>query len=953
MCRCARVMNKRAWNLLLACWRSDANAVVQRWSRGRRAWRNTPVGLMRGMLRYLPVLWGLAFGAAGVAQVQSYTTVVTPGFNAIANHFNNGRNTLNEVLPNVPGGTLLYKWDPVRQTYTEPARYFATTGWQVPEPLVGTLSPGEGAFLRVGVQTLLTFRGTPQQTQLRSDVVSGYNFVSCQTTQLCSFEEVFKFAPIPGDVVYKFDRAVAQLSSDPAQIATSTHRFAATGWDTVPVFERGRSAFVYLAKTPRIVQQPADETALAGNTVRLSVEAVGAPPLKYQWHFHGDPLPNETSNTLVFQQVALSNAGPYSVAVLTAFGSVTSRVARLQVLSPPRILEPPRPQTRVIGEPAVFKVVAEGTPPLSYQWLFDGTRLVRETNAMLMIPSVSMNHQGKYWVEIRNALGTVTSTSVALTVLTPPFIITQPKSQDARINDTVTFIAEAGGTQPLSYQWLRNGVLIPGETKNTLTIEGVQPQDGGSYRVVVANAAGAVQSEIALLRVDGPFRFLSDKFGDAEIFKEPAALFRSSNREASIEPGEPLHADKPGGKSVWFAWKPDESGIVTFRTRGSHFDTLLAAYTGEKVDALSEIASDEDAGGFLNSQISFNADRETIYYIAIDGYNGAEGEILVEWLLEPTTERLPVIIEQPFDHIVKLGADVSFSVRTEPSDVSFQWFFNGEAVGSGPVLTLRSVRPETAGTYYVRILYGRRAILSRMASLQFSMVGPDNEVLSLLARDKFGDIVERREQFAGLVPPDMAMAAASPPVVHGYTGTHLFSTVGAIKEEGEPDHCGVPGGASYWFSYAPPASGQLFLNTDGSSFDTVLAVYTATGPTYADLVSVACDNNSGANGLTSSLNFPAAAGVNYYIVVDGVGATTGTVRLNYKLLVPLVISNAAATNSFRFRVTATPALPFIIQRSANLGPWTSVLTTNSASGIYDYLDTNSAVRRFYRVMQVP
>jgi hypothetical protein len=243
---------------------------------------------------------------------------------------------------------------------------------------------------------------------------------------------------------------------------------------------------------------------------------------------------------------------------------------------------------------------------------------------------------------------------------------------------------------------------------------------------------------------------------------------------------------------VWFAWKSEQPGIVTFRTRGSHFDTLLAAYVGDRVDELKEIASDEDAGGFLNSQMSFNVDRETIYYIAIDGYNGAEGEILVEWLLEPTTERLPIIIDQPADQIVKLGSEVSFSVRTEPSDVTIQWLFNGEVVGSGPVLTLRSVRPENAGTYYARILFGRRAVFSRMASLQFSMVGPGDEVLPVFARDKFGDVVERPEGFSGQAQADMmAMIAASPPVVHGYSGTHLFSTVGAIKEEGEPDHCGI------------------------------------------------------------------------------------------------------------------------------------------------------------------
>jgi hypothetical protein len=116
---------------------------------------------------------------------------------------------------------------------------------------------------------------------------------------------------------------------------------------------------------------------------------------------------------------------------------------------------------------------------------------------------------------------------------------------------------------------------------------------------------------------------------------------------------------------------------------------------------------------------------------------------------------------------------------------------------------------------------------------------------------------------------------------------------------------------------------------------------------------VACDNDSGADGLTSSLSFSASAGTTYYIVVDGVDAATGTVELNYQLMVPLVISNTSLTNRFRFRVTATPFLPFTIQRSANLSTWTPMLTTNTVTGTFDFLDTASVVRRFYRVMQIP
>jgi hypothetical protein len=122
------------------------------------------------------------------------------------------------------------------------------------------------------------------------------------------------------------------------------------------------------------------------------------------------------------------------------------------------------------------------------------------------------------------------------------------------------------------------------------------------------------------------------------------------------------------------------------------------------------------------------------------------------------------------------------------------------------------------------------------------------------------------------------------PAVRGYTGTQLFYTYPG-KDPTEPNACGVVGGASYWFTYVPPEEGIVSLNTDGSRFDTVLGVYAddGRGLGYASLISVACDNNSGANGRTSSLKYSGVPGTANYIMVDGVNGAYGITYLNYKL----------------------------------------------------------------------
>jgi len=80
---------------------------------------------------------------------------------------------------------------------------------------------------------------------------------------------------------------------------------------------------------------------------------------------------------------------------------------------------------------------------------------------------------------------------------------------------------------------------------------------------------------------------------------------------------------------VWFSWRAPASGIVSFTTAGSDFDTLLAVYTGLDFNNLAPVASDDDSGGFLTSKVVFNTVVGTEYEITVDGLNGASGNIVL------------------------------------------------------------------------------------------------------------------------------------------------------------------------------------------------------------------------------------------------------------------------------------------------------------------------------------
>src|SRR5258707_8112828 len=84
------------------------------------------------------------------------------------------------------------------------------------------------------------------------------------------------------------------------------------------------------------------------------------------------------------------------------------------------------------------------------------------------------------------------------------------------------------------------------------------------------------------------------------------------------------------------------------------------------------------------------------------------------------------------------------------------------------------------------------------------------------------------------------------------TGTNtaaIGKNVFATKEPGEPNHAGGQGGKSLWWSWTAPALGTVTINTDNSSFATLLAVYT--GSSERNLTRVVSDpaqvNLHGAN----------------------------------------------------------------------------------------------------------
>lgn len=157
-----------------------------------------------------------------------------------------------------------------------------------------------------------------------------------------------------------------------------------------------------------------------------------------------------------------------------------------------------------------------------------------------------------------------------------------------------------------------------------------------------------------------------------------------------------------------------------------------------------------------------------------------------------------------------------------------------------------------------------------------AVVDPENHVIESNESNNVGRILI--EIFpVDVVPPNDKFV--SPTVLAGVSASVVSSSKNASREDSEPRHWPADdGGASVWYRWTAPSNMTVTVSSEGSSFDTVLAVYT--GGNLAGLTLVAQNDNADTNRAFSRVTFSAAINFTYRIAVDGIEGAVGSVELS-------------------------------------------------------------------------
>jgi hypothetical protein len=270
------------------------------------------------------------------------------------------------------------------------------------------------------------------------------------------------------------------------------------------------------------------------------------------------------------------------------------------------------------SEPATFECSLDGaafaacTSPASYSDL-TSTAHTLQVRAIDLAGNVDDTPASRTWTVdtvapdtsvVSGPTGTVTSTTASFS-----FTSTESGTFECSL-DAAAFAACAS---PRSYSGLATG-------SHTFQVRA---------RDTVGNLDATPASRTWTISAPAP---ANDMFAAAQKLTGSSGRATGSNAGATLESGEPRHAGVPNGASVWYVWTAPASVTVTIDTATSSFDTVLAVYRGSAVNGLTAVASNDDVSSTnRTSRVGFKAAAGTVYRIAVAGYGGSTGSVVLNW----------------------------------------------------------------------------------------------------------------------------------------------------------------------------------------------------------------------------------------------------------------------------------------------------------------------------------
>ena len=402
-----------------------------------------------------------------------------------------------------------------------------------------------------------------------------------------------------------------------------------------------------------VTEQPVSVTVSEGETATFAVKASGE-GLKYQWYYRKAGAKNwsvwkaHTTATTSAKANATWNLMKVFCKITDASGnSVSSNPAVITLRQPLTVLTQPTGISVNAGEKATFRVSAQGTGKLKYQWYYrksgakSGTLWKEHTSASTSAKANATWNGMKVWCVITDEAGqSVQSEAATVTITIPPqlAVLTQPKDMTVKSGTTAKFTVSAEGAGKISYQWYYrksgadNWTLWKGHTSASTSVKTDDSWDFTQVYCRISDETGStVDSDPAVIRIYQPLSVVSN----------------------------PSDSTVSSGQTVQFAVKAQGMGKLSYQW----YRRLSGESKWTKCkDQTSEVLS-------FKADATMNGMR--VYCIITDNY----GYVLHSSSAVLTVTSALRITGQPAQATVHSGETAKFSVKAEGSGLKYQWYY--------------------------------------------------------------------------------------------------------------------------------------------------------------------------------------------------------------------------------------------------------------------------------------
>jgi len=580
---------------------------------------------------------------------------------------------------------------------------------------------------------------------------------------------------------------------------------------------------------------------------------------------------------------------------------------------------------------------------------------------------------------------------------TPPSIMTPPQDLIVTVGAPATFTVTPFGSQPFSYQWLKDGNVIAGATSRSYTIPIATKSDEGIYSVKVTNPVDTIESSGAKLTVFEPI---------PDLYSTGLDNSRTPLANGQTDPHYTLITNPNGGTDaivedstafpiVGGPWLPDTSlskwigpqvntansagGRYVYRTtidltdRDPSTVVIIGQWsvdnTGVDIQVNGVSTANPSNPGFnvftpfaiASSNATFVAGPNTIDFVADNagaGYCGLLVQILQSNVRVPPGIP-PSIIGQPQNRTAIEGDSVSFGVvATGSQPLHYQWLKDDvEITGqTGTTLTLTDVSLSDVGTYTVNVFNDAGHKLSDPATLCINFRRIPGIVFGT-GTDNAGSLAA-----TGSVDLHFILSESADPA---FPGTDAIVAMDA----------GFPIGTGPWVADGPKSmwiasmADQGTGNLEGNYTYQTFFDLTGFDLSQIQIAGAWAVDNTGldilVNGVSTGITSPGFGSMTSFVIKNNLiagpnvidfklnnapsGANPTGLRVDLDLLVALSPVMTVSQSGTDLTISWSPTQPCQTLQAADLvtGPWTTVSGFKSG----DKFDTTTFPQKFFKIVQ--